>query len=80
MEKQTQFNIWYVIIALIGIMWIRDLWVNAQSRTGRLQRVPASPLDRPDQRDRHHQQRHSGHLQAGTAGWTDALRHSAGGC
>jgi cell division protease FtsH len=30
MEKQTQFNIWYVIIALIGIMWIRDFWVNAQ--------------------------------------------------
>jgi cell division protease FtsH len=30
MEKQTQFNIWYVVIAVIGIMWIRDFWVNAQ--------------------------------------------------
>ena len=30
MEKQTQFNIWYIIVALIGIMWIRDFWVNAQ--------------------------------------------------
>jgi cell division protease FtsH len=30
MEKQTKFNIWYVIFALIGIMLIRDFWVNAQ--------------------------------------------------
>ena len=30
MEKQTQFNIWYILIAVIGIMWMRDLWVNTQ--------------------------------------------------
>jgi len=29
MEKQTQFNIWYVIIAVLGVLWLRDMWVNA---------------------------------------------------
>jgi cell division protease FtsH len=30
MEKQTQFNIWYLIFALLGILLIRDFWVNAR--------------------------------------------------
>ena len=27
MEKQTKFNIWYVVIALMAIVWLRDVWV-----------------------------------------------------
>ena len=29
MEKRTQFTVWYVIIAVIGVLWLRDLWVTA---------------------------------------------------
>ncbi|MGC2518182.1 MAG: ATP-dependent zinc metalloprotease FtsH [Burkholderiales bacterium] len=29
MERQTHFNIWYLIIAVIGVFWLRDLWVAA---------------------------------------------------
>ena len=27
MERKTQITVWYVIIALFGIIWLRDLWV-----------------------------------------------------
>ena len=27
MEKQTQFNIWYVMLALLAVIWLRDAWV-----------------------------------------------------
>src|SRR6266496_419744 len=27
MEKKTQFNIWYLIIAVLGVFLLRDLWV-----------------------------------------------------
>ncbi|HZR71234.1 MAG TPA: ATP-dependent zinc metalloprotease FtsH [Burkholderiales bacterium] len=29
MEKRTQFTVWYVIVAVIGVLWLRDLWVTA---------------------------------------------------
>jgi cell division protease FtsH len=29
MEKRTQFTVWYVVIAIIGVFWLRDLWVTA---------------------------------------------------
>jgi cell division protease FtsH len=28
MERQTKFNIWYLAIALMAVVWMRDLWVN----------------------------------------------------
>ena len=30
MEKKTQFNVWYLILAVIGVMLLRDLWVQSQ--------------------------------------------------
>ena len=27
MERQTQFNIWYLIIAVLGVVLLRDMWV-----------------------------------------------------
>jgi cell division protease FtsH len=27
MEKQTQFNLWYLIIAILGVLWLRDAWM-----------------------------------------------------
>ena len=27
MEKQTQFNFWFAILALLGILFLQDLWV-----------------------------------------------------
>ncbi|OGT79974.1 MAG: cell division protein FtsH [Gammaproteobacteria bacterium RIFCSPLOWO2_02_FULL_61_13] len=27
MEKQTKFNIWYVLIAMMAIVWLRDAWL-----------------------------------------------------
>ncbi len=29
MEKQTKFTIWYLIIAVLGVLWLRDIWVTA---------------------------------------------------
>jgi cell division protease FtsH len=29
MERQHWFNIWYLIIAVIGVLWLRDLWTTA---------------------------------------------------
>ena len=28
MEKQTQFNLWYLVVAILAILWIREAWVN----------------------------------------------------
>jgi cell division protease FtsH len=30
MEKQTQFNIWYIVLAFIAMLWLQDLWKNFQ--------------------------------------------------
>lgn len=30
MEKQTRFNLWYAIIAVLGVLWLRELWTTAQ--------------------------------------------------
>jgi cell division protease FtsH len=30
MEKKTQFNVWYLILAIVGVMLIRDLWVQSR--------------------------------------------------
>ena len=27
MEKQTTFNLWYIVLALIAVVWLRDAWV-----------------------------------------------------
>ena len=29
-KKQLHFNLWYVVIALIGVLWLRELWTTAQ--------------------------------------------------
>jgi len=29
MERQTQFTLWYLIIAVIGVLFLREMWVNA---------------------------------------------------
>ncbi|MDH3414637.1 MAG: ATP-dependent metallopeptidase FtsH/Yme1/Tma family protein, partial [Gammaproteobacteria bacterium] len=30
MEKKTQFHVWYLILAIIGVMLVRDLWVQSR--------------------------------------------------
>jgi len=30
MKRHTQINIWYFVLALLAVIWIRDLWVDAQ--------------------------------------------------
>jgi cell division protease FtsH len=27
MEKRTYFNLWYLIAAVLGVLWLRDIWV-----------------------------------------------------
>jgi cell division protease FtsH len=29
MERQTYFNIWYLILAILGVLWLREIWVTA---------------------------------------------------
>jgi len=29
-ERQTQFNLWYLVIAIVGVLWLREMWVTAQ--------------------------------------------------
>ncbi len=31
MERGTQINFWYFVLALLGIVLLRDLWVESQS-------------------------------------------------
>jgi cell division protease FtsH len=31
LEKQTQFNIWYFLLALLAVMWVHQLWVQAST-------------------------------------------------
>ena len=38
MERQTSFNLWYVIIALMAVVWLRDMWVGASQ----VQTIPYS--------------------------------------
>ncbi len=30
MQRQTQIHIWYVIAAVLAVIWLRDLWVASQ--------------------------------------------------
>ena len=30
MEKRTQINIWYVLLAILGVMWLHDVWVQVR--------------------------------------------------
>ena len=30
MEKRTYFNLWYLIAAILGVLWLRDIWVNVK--------------------------------------------------
>jgi cell division protease FtsH len=30
MEKHTYFNIWYLIMAILGVFWLREMWVAAR--------------------------------------------------
>ncbi|MGA8056223.1 MAG: ATP-dependent metallopeptidase FtsH/Yme1/Tma family protein, partial [Burkholderiales bacterium] len=27
MQKQTQLNVWYAVLAILGILWAQSLWV-----------------------------------------------------
>src|SRR2546430_17038765 len=29
MERQSWFNLWYVIFAVLGVLWLRDIYVTA---------------------------------------------------
>jgi hypothetical protein len=29
MERQAWFNLWYVIFAILGVLWLRDIYVTA---------------------------------------------------
>ena len=42
MKKQTQFSIIYVIFALLGMLWMRDLWVTSQQT----EQIPYSEFQR----------------------------------
>jgi len=42
MEKKTQFTIWYAIIALLGVIWLRDLWVTSTQ----VETIPYSEFQR----------------------------------
>jgi cell division protease FtsH len=41
MERQTYFHIWYLIIAVIGVLWLRELWV----ATTQVQPIPYSQFE-----------------------------------
>ena len=38
MERQTSFNLWYVLIAVMAVVWLRDMWVGASQ----VQMIPYS--------------------------------------
>ena len=30
MQKQTQISVWYFLVALLAVLWLRELWVESQ--------------------------------------------------
>jgi cell division protease FtsH len=42
MERQTWFNLWYVIFAILGVLWLRDIYVTATQ----VQTIPYSQFER----------------------------------
>ena len=42
MEKKTQINIWYVVLAILGVILLRDLWVASQT----VKPIPYSQFER----------------------------------
>ena len=30
MERKTQINVWYMILAVLAVVWLREAWVTAQ--------------------------------------------------
>jgi cell division protease FtsH len=41
MERQHWFNVWYVILAIMGVLWLRDLWTTATQ----VQPIPYSQFE-----------------------------------
>ena len=42
MERRTQFNLWYVLFAVIAVFWLRDLYLTATQ----VQPIPYSEFER----------------------------------
>ena len=42
MDKQTQIGIWYLLIAILSVIWLRDLWVTTQQ----VELIPYSEFQR----------------------------------
>jgi cell division protease FtsH len=42
MEKKTQISIWYLVIAILGVIWLRGLWVTTQQ----VELIPYSEFQR----------------------------------
>jgi cell division protease FtsH len=42
MERKTQFNLWYVLFAVIAVFWLRDIYVTATQ----VQPIPYSEFER----------------------------------
>jgi cell division protease FtsH len=40
-EKKTQFNLWYAIIAIFGVLWLHELWTQSQ----RVEPIPYSRFE-----------------------------------
>lgn len=30
MQRRLQFQLWYVVVAVLAVVWLRDLWVLSQ--------------------------------------------------
>ncbi len=41
MERQTWFNLWYVIFAILGVLWLRELYVTST----RVESIPYSQFE-----------------------------------
>src|SRR5438034_5844660 len=42
MERQTQFNLWYVVFAVLAVLWLRDVYMTATQ----VQPVPYSEFEK----------------------------------
>ncbi|MFW5724701.1 MAG: ATP-dependent zinc metalloprotease FtsH [Halochromatium sp.] len=47
MQKQTQINLWYLAAAIVGVLALQDLWVEAQ----KIEQIPYSRFERLLQND-----------------------------
>jgi hypothetical protein len=79
MQRQTLINLWFIVLAIVGVLLLQQLWTESQ----RIEPIPYSafetyPSRRQGCRDHRLSELHSRHAQAATAQRPERVRREPG--